>query len=51
MTYCITDDDFYSYPEGFDTYSLENLDLFYEEYFQPLLFSNLDEDEDMIFLE
>jgi hypothetical protein len=41
-------DDFRSYPGGFDTYSFEHLDLFYEEDFQPHLCSNLDEDEVMI---
>jgi hypothetical protein len=44
-------DDFWSYPRGFDTYSFEHLDLFYEEYFQPPLCSNFDEGEAMIFLE
>jgi hypothetical protein len=32
---------------GFDTYSFEHLDLFYEENFQPLLCSNFDEGKDM----
>jgi hypothetical protein len=36
-------DDFWSYPGGFDTYSFEHLDLFYEENFQPSLCSNFDE--------
>jgi hypothetical protein len=36
---------------GFDTYSFEHLDLFYEEDFQPHVFSFLDEDEAIIFLE
>jgi hypothetical protein len=44
-------DDFWSYPGGFDTYSFEHLDLFYEEDFQPLLCSNFDEGKDMIGLE
>jgi hypothetical protein len=38
-------------PEEFGTYSFEHLDLFYEENFQPLLCSSLDEGKDMIFLE
>ena len=30
-------DDFRSYLEDFDEYSFENLDLFYEKHYQPLL--------------
>jgi hypothetical protein len=41
-------DDFQSYPRGFDTYSPEHLDLFYEEYFKPPLCSNFDEGKDMV---
>jgi hypothetical protein len=44
-------DDPQSYPRGFETYSFEHLDLFYEEYFQPPLCSNFDEGKDMIGLE
>jgi hypothetical protein len=41
-------DDFQPFPRRFDTYSFEHLDLFYEEYFQPPLCSNFDEDEALI---
>jgi len=41
-------DDFRSCLEGFNTYSFEHLDLFYEEYFEPLLCSNFNEGKDMI---
>jgi hypothetical protein len=34
-------DDFRSYLEYFDEYSFDHLDLFYEEDYQPPLFSNL----------
>jgi len=44
-------DDFWSYPGRFDTYSFENLDLFYEEEFQPWWCSNFDEGKDIIGLE
>jgi hypothetical protein len=40
-------DDFRSYLEDFDEYSFEHLDLFYEEYYQPPLCSDLDKDEDV----
>jgi hypothetical protein len=40
-------DDFRSYLEDFDEYSFEHLDLFYEEYYQPPLCSNLDKGEDI----
>jgi hypothetical protein len=40
-------DDFQSYLEDFDEYSFENLDLFYEEDYQPALWSNLDQGEDI----
>jgi hypothetical protein len=43
--------DFQSYPGGFDTYSFEHLDLFYEEDFQPPMCSNFDEGEVMICME
>jgi hypothetical protein len=46
-----THDDFLSHLEGFDTYSFENLDLFYEENFQPPLCYDFDEGNDMIFQE
>jgi hypothetical protein len=39
---------FHSYPRGFDTHSFEHLDLFYEDHFQPPLFSNFDEGAVMI---
>jgi hypothetical protein len=39
-------DDFRSYLE----YSFENLDLFYEEYYQPPLCSDIDKGEDIAFL-
>jgi hypothetical protein len=42
-------DDVWSYLEDFDEYSFENLDLFYEEYYQPLLCSDLDKGEDIAF--
>jgi hypothetical protein len=44
-------EDFWSYPGDFGTCSFEHLDLFYEENFQPLLCSNFDKREDMVFLE
>jgi hypothetical protein len=44
-------DDFWSYLGGFNTYYFEHLDLFYEEYFQPLVCSNFDEGKDMIGIE
>jgi hypothetical protein len=40
-------DDFRSYLECFDEYSLEHLDLFYEEDYQPLFCSDLDRGEDI----
>jgi hypothetical protein len=40
-------DDFRSYLEDFDEYSFEHLDLFYEEYYQPPLCSDLDKGEDI----
>jgi hypothetical protein len=42
-------DDFRSYLEDFDEYSFEHLDLFYEEYYQPSLCSDLDKGEDIAF--
>jgi hypothetical protein len=42
--------DFWSYLEEFDEYSLEHLDIFYEEEFQPPLCSDFDKGEDMVFL-
>jgi hypothetical protein len=44
-------DNFWSYLEAFDEYSFEHLDLFYEEYYQPPLYSDLDRDEDIACLE
>jgi hypothetical protein len=44
-------DNLWSYPVGFDAYSFEHLDLFYEENFQPPLCSNFDEGEHMVHLE
>jgi len=43
-------DDFQSYLEDFDERSFENLNLFYEEYYQPTLFSDIDKGEDVAFL-
>jgi hypothetical protein len=43
-------DDFRSHLEDFDECSFEHLDLFYEEYYQPLLCSDLDKGEDIAFL-
>jgi hypothetical protein len=43
-------DNFWSYLEDFDEYSSDHLDLFYEEYYQPPLCSNLDKSEDIAFL-
>jgi hypothetical protein len=40
-------DDFRSYLKDFDDYSFEHLDLFYEEYYQPLLCLNFDKGEDV----
>jgi hypothetical protein len=40
-------DDFRSYLEDFDEYSFEHLDLFYEEYYQPPLCSDLDQGKDV----
>jgi hypothetical protein len=42
--------DFLSYIEDFDEYSFEDLDLFYEEYYQPPLCSYLKKGEDISFL-
>jgi hypothetical protein len=39
--------DFRSYLEYFYEYSLEHLDLFYEEYYQPPLYSDIDRGEDI----
>jgi hypothetical protein len=41
--------DFQSYPQDFDGYSFEHVDLFYEEYYQPPLCSDLDKGEDNAF--
>jgi hypothetical protein len=38
---------FESYLEDFDEYSFEHLDLFHEEYYQPLLCSDIDKGEDI----
>jgi hypothetical protein len=43
-------DNFQSYPEEFDEYSFEHLDLFYEENFQLSLCSDFDKCEDMVHL-
>jgi hypothetical protein len=43
-------DDFWSYLEDFDEYSFENLDLFYEEYYQSPLCLDLDQGKDVSFL-
>jgi len=43
-------DDFRSYLEDFDEYSFEHLDLFYEEYYQPSLCSDIDKGKDVSFL-
>jgi hypothetical protein len=43
-------DDFRSYLEGFDEYSSEHLDSFYEEGYQPPLCSGLDRSEDIVCL-
>jgi hypothetical protein len=40
-------DDFWSYLEDFDEYYFENLDLLYEEYYQPSLCSDLDQGKDV----
>jgi hypothetical protein len=42
--------DFWSYLEDFDDYSFEHLDLFYEEYYQPPLCSDIDKGKDVSFL-
>jgi hypothetical protein len=42
-------DDFMSYPEDFDEYSFEHLDLFYEEYYQPPLCPDLGRGDDISF--
>jgi hypothetical protein len=39
-------DNFLSYLEDFDESSFENLDLFYEEYYQPPLCLDLDKSKD-----
>jgi len=44
-------DDFCSYLGRFDTCNFEHLDVFYQEEFQPSMFSNFHEGKDMIFLE
>jgi hypothetical protein len=44
-------DDFRSCPEEFDSYSFEQLDLFYEEKFQPSWCCNFDKGEDTVSLE
>jgi hypothetical protein len=41
--------DFWSYLEDFDYYSSKNLNLFHEEYYQPLLCSYIDKSEDVAF--
>jgi hypothetical protein len=41
--------DFRSYLEDFDEYSFEHLDIFYEEYYQPQLFSNFGRGDDIAF--
>jgi hypothetical protein len=41
--------DFRSYREDYDEYSFDHLDLFYEEYYQPPLFLDLDRGEDIAF--
>jgi hypothetical protein len=43
-------DDFQSYLEDFDDYSFEHSDLFYQEYYQPSLCSDLGRHEDVVFL-
>jgi hypothetical protein len=44
-------DDCHSYLGSGDIHPFHHLDLFYEEYFQPLVCSNLNEGEVMIFLQ
>jgi len=46
----ISPNDFRSYIEDFDEYPFENLELFYEEYYQSLVCSNFDNGEDVGFL-
>ena len=41
--------DFRSYLEDFDEYSFEHLNLFYEEYYQPSLCSDIDKGENIDF--
>jgi hypothetical protein len=43
-------DFFWSYLEGFDEYSSEHLDLFYEDDYQPLLCSGFDMSKEVVFL-
>jgi hypothetical protein len=43
-------DDFRSYLKDFNEYSFEHLNLFYEEYYQPQLCSNLYQGKDVAFL-
>jgi hypothetical protein len=42
-------DDSHPFLGEFETCSFEHLDLFYEEYIQPPICSNFDEDDAMIF--